>query len=173
MRSPAEIRFRVAQEAGNAWRFCFPPRLPAFERSAQPSRFAPPDQVVKALRGTDWAAQLVASAEQILKHRFCLLGYDIDLNLGVDKEIRWRRDPIHNIESGRGYFRLLPYLDAARVGDHKIVWELNRHQHLVTLAQAWKLTGRREFLDHLEKLLDSWFKQNRYGCGINWASALE
>ena len=29
------------------------------------------------------------------------------------------------------------------VGDSKIVWELNRHQWLVRLAQAWAVTGRR------------------------------
>jgi hypothetical protein len=28
----------------------------------------------------------------------------------------------------------IPFLDFAVVGDHKVTWELNRHQHLVTLA---------------------------------------
>ena len=169
MRSPAEIRFRLEQEAVNAWRFCFPPRLPPFSRARETQLFAPPSAVVDSLRGTVWAAQLIALAEQILARRFPLLGYTVEL----DRDVRWRRDPVHRIETGRRYFRFLPYLDAARVGDHKIVWELNRHQHLVVLAQAWRLTGRREFLEDLTGLLDSWFEQNPYGRGINWVSALE
>ena len=36
---------------------------------------------------------------------------------------------------------LLDYRDPALVGDSKYLWEINRHQHLVTLAQAWALTG--------------------------------
>ena len=34
----------------------------------------------------------------------------------------------------------IPYLDPLQVGDHKVVWELNRHQHLVTLAQEYNRT---------------------------------
>ncbi len=86
--------------------------------------------------GTPSAERLIEIAEGILAHRFILLGSTVD----TGREVRWRRDPIHGVESELSYFRLLPYLDAARVGDHKIIWELNRHQHLVTLAQAWTLT---------------------------------
>ena len=35
----------------------------------------------------------------------------------------------------------IKYLDFVEVGDAKITWELNRHQHLVTLAKAYRLTG--------------------------------
>jgi hypothetical protein len=168
MRSPAEIRFRLGQEAVNAWRFCFPPQLPPFNRP-EPQLFAPPGGVVDSLGNTEYAERLIGLAEQILKRRFPLLGYTVDL----DQKVHWRRDPVHNIETSRKYFRLLPYLDASRVGDHKIIWELNRQQHLVVLAQAWRLTGRREFLDDLAALLESWFDQNPYGRGMNWVSALE
>ena len=75
--------------------------------------------------------------------------------------------------SGVDYFRGMPYLDFERVGDHKVVWELNRHQHLVLLAQAWRLTGRPEFLREIEAQLEGWWGANPYGYGINWASALE
>src|SRR5262249_50989320 len=62
---------------------------------------------------------------------------------------------------------------ASRVGDHKVIWELNRHQHLVVLAQAFRLTGRREFVEEIEIQLHSWLDSNPYLRGINWASALE
>lgn len=173
MRSLAEIRFRLEQEAVNAWRYCFPPKPPVFERTGDRGLFPAPAKAAAALRDTGWSRQLIAQGERILRRQFAFLGYCVDLGAESNQEIRWRRDPVHHIETGRKYFRLLRYLDASRVGDHKIIWELNRHQHLVVLAQAWKLTGRREFLDGLAQLLGSWFEQNPYARGINWASALE
>jgi hypothetical protein len=64
-------------------------------------------------------------------------------------------------------------LDSAVVGDHKVIWELNRHQYLVAMAQAWRFTERREFPDGIEALLASWHAANPPWRGINWCSALE
>ena len=36
-------------------------------------------------------------------------------------------------------------LDFRVVGDSKVTWELNRHQHLVTLAKAYRVTGDRSY----------------------------
>src|SRR5581483_6251926 len=88
-------------------------------------------------------------------------------------EIRWRRDYAHGVESGTAYFRRIPYLDFSTVGDHKFIWELNRHQHLVLLAQAFLLSGRPELTSEIFIQLESWFDQNPFQRGINWASALE
>ena len=76
------------------------------------------------------ARELIAIADSILKHRFPILGVTIE----TGPEIDWRRDYLHKISSGTPYFRSVPYLDFSRVGDHKVVWELNRHQHLLLLA---------------------------------------
>ena len=84
----------------------------------------------------------------------------------VGPRIRWRRDYARGIETDLRYFRRIPYLDASRAGDHKIIWELNRHQHLVALAQAGNL-------DEIRAQLESWLDQNPFHRGINWASALE
>ncbi len=59
------------------------------------------------------------------------------------------------------------------VGDIKYLWEPNRHLHLVTLAQAHALTGRKVYLETLQEHLDSWFLACPYGYGPNWASSLE
>ena len=59
------------------------------------------------------------------------------------------------------------------MGDHKVIWELNRHQHLTLLAQAFRLTGRREYLDEAFRQMESWLDANPFLRGINWASALE
>ncbi|MGA7237187.1 MAG: alginate lyase family protein [Bryobacteraceae bacterium] len=125
--------------------------------------------VAASLAGTTHAAEVVRLAEGVLARRFPLLGYEIETGPKID----WRCDYVSGKSSGVDYFRGVPYLDFERVGDHKVVWELNRHQHLVLLAQAWRLTGRPEFLRDIEAQLEGWWGENPYGYGINWASALE
>jgi hypothetical protein len=125
--------------------------------------------VAAALRGTEYAAFIELMARTVLSHRTPILGTTVD----TGPIIRWRRDYQHDKESGTQYFRRVPYLDFAAVGDHKFVWELNRHQQLVLLAQAYVLTGAEEFAHEIFRQLESWLEQNPFQRGINWASALE
>ena len=167
-RSPAEIRFRLRQELTNLRLRARPPRLPA--TTIAPIQALPdPLDTAARLQATPFAAECLSLAEEILRHRFPLLG----ITLRTDQEIRWRRDYASGVESRAIYFRRIPYLNAAKAGDHKSIWELNRHQHLVVLAQAHLLSGRQDFLDEIVRQLESWFAQNPYQCGINWSSALE
>jgi hypothetical protein len=108
-------------------------------------------------------------AEEIRGHRFHVLGTTID----TGPEIRWRRDYTRGIETDLAYFRRIPFLDTARAGDHKIIWELSRHQHLVVLAQAYLLSGDWENVDEICAQLESWIAGNPFHRGTNWASALE
>jgi hypothetical protein len=54
-----------------------------------------------------------------------------------------------------------------------MIWELNRHQHLIVLAQAHLLTGESRYLDEIHAQLESWIQGNPFHRGTNWASALE
>ena len=170
MRSFREIWFRLRQEAANATALARPPVLPARLGEHAPSAVLPdPASFLPALRESAYARDIEHLAGMICSHRFPLFG-DV---LETGHDIRWRRDLVRNVESGTGYFRFIPYLDPARVGDHKLIWELNRHQHLVLLAKAFRLTGRRDLLDEIPKQLESWRAQNPWLRGINWTSALE
>ena len=80
-------------------------------------------------------AQTIREADEICAHRFCLLGYR-DLQYGA--EINWHLDIVHGQQAPLKPWFKINFLDFNEVGDHKIVWELNRHQHLVTLAKAWR-----------------------------------
>jgi len=170
-RSPSEIRFRVRQELTNLSLFAFPPTLPSktVAPSPIPSSLPDPADVANQLKSTPFAVECINIAKEILAHRFPLLG----VTLSTGPEIAWRRDYGAGVETGTAYFRRIPYLDAAQAGDHKIIWELNRHQHLVLLAQAHLISGRRDFLDEITRQLESWFEQNPFQRGINWCSALE
>jgi heparinase II/III-like protein len=116
------------------------------------------------------ARDIVLRAEQALAHRFDLLGYE---NLKYEAEIDWHLDIVHGKRAPRKPWFTVKYLDFDEVGDAKITWELNRHQHLVTLAKAYRITGDARFGNEIVVEWKQWHAENRYPIGINWASSLE
>src|SRR6266849_9461821 len=115
-------------------------------------------------------AQIVERAERICQHRFDLLGYE-ELDYGAD--IDWHCDRVHGKRAPRKLWFKIPYLDFAEVGDSKVTWELNRHQHFVTLAKAYRLTGDETFVREMLRQWQHWHSENPYPVGINWTSGLE
>ncbi|TMG78331.1 MAG: heparinase [Betaproteobacteria bacterium] len=115
-------------------------------------------------------APYLAAAERRAGGRLAVFSL-AELDLGTPP--RWNRDPKTGIEGPLAYGKLLDYRDPDLVGDIKYLWEPNRHLHLVTLAQAYALSGRREYQDALIEQLDSWFIACPYARGPNWSSALE
>lgn len=69
--------------------------------------------------------------------------------------------------------KTLDYRKESLVGDIKYLWEPARHLELVTLAQAWHLSGDRRYLDGSRQLVESWIDQCPYPLGAHWASSLE
>ena len=108
-------------------------------------------------------------AERILEGRFDLLGYR-DLALGHPPD--WHRDAVHGRRAPRGFWTSIPYLDPA-IGDHKVIWEVNRHQHFAALGTAYWLTRRRSFRDVFLAHLEDWLRENPPLDGVNWTSMLE
>lgn len=116
------------------------------------------------------AEDTLREADQICEHRFDLLGY-ADLDYG--REIDWHLDAVHGKRAPLLPWFKIDFLNFAAVGDHKVTWELNRHQHLVTLAKAWCLSGEKRYIKELTVQWYSWQRTNPYPIGINWASSLE
>ena len=114
--------------------------------------------------------EAVERAERICQHRFDLLGYE-DVHYGP--QIDWHFDAVHAKRAACRPWFLVPYLDYDQVGDAKVVWELNRHQHLVALAKAYRFTDEARYAEELFRQWYDWQAQNRYPLGINWASSLE
>ena len=134
MRSLPEIQFRLRQEIANIAFWLRPPQL--HQTGPQASGLPPVQPVIDALRGSALAAEIESIAREILNGKLLIFGESIE----VDRQIRWRRDYRHGKESGLQYLRRVPYLNFDVVGDHKWIWEPNRHQRLITLAQAFQET---------------------------------
>jgi hypothetical protein len=54
-----------------------------------------------------------------------------------------------------------------------VIWELNRHQWLVRLGQAYRLSRAERYAETFAERIEAWFAANPPGLGINWASSLE
>jgi hypothetical protein len=118
----------------------------------------------------DETEQLVATAEKITnEHRWPLLGFG-EKEFGA--HLNWHRDPI----SGR-IWPLDYHADITLWhndgSDIRVLWELNRLGHLITLGRAAAVTNREEFNEEILIQLESWREQNPVGLGANWSCAME
>ncbi|HEV3215920.1 MAG TPA: alginate lyase family protein [Vicinamibacterales bacterium] len=113
---------------------------------------------------------VVAAAADHLQGRFDLLGYRA---LWFGEPIDWHLDPVWARRSPRVHWSRLDPLDPESVGDSKIVWELNRHQWLVRLAQAYAFTGEERYAEACLSAIDGWLDANPPRVGVNWSSSLE
>jgi heparinase II/III-like protein len=111
----------------------------------------------------------VTRAERILIGLYDLLGYRA---VPAGRDPNWHSDPIHGRQAPRAYWADVPFLDPA-AGDHKIIWELNRHQHWLILGRAQALSGDYRFYRCFVAQLQSWLQANPPLVGTNWASMLE
>ena len=109
------------------------------------------------------------SADAVLAGRYDLLGYrGVDAGSPPD----WHRDPVHGRVAPMSFWDAVPYLDPA-CGDHKVTWELNRHQHFLALGRAHALTGDRRYYREFVTQITDWIRHNPPLIGTNWASMLE
>src|SRR5687768_12275781 len=144
--TPAEIPFRVARTLKN-----HAERWLAWADGERP----PADLTrlgkawICARPGVD-TAPYVATADRIAAGKldvFALQAAD------VGTPPRWNRDPKTGIEAPLTFGMLLDYRNPLLVGDYRYLWEVNRHGHLVTLAQAYSLTGEPRYATTIQRHL--------------------
>jgi len=112
----------------------------------------------------------VRQADRIMAGEIPLLGLGW---LQVGSPPDWTRDPISGLRAPALPWSRIDFLDPASVGDSKAVWELNRHQYLLTVAQAYRLTGDTGYRTHVWDAIRFWIEGNPLGYGVNWSSSLE
>jgi hypothetical protein len=115
-------------------------------------------------------AELIASADRIVdSHSWPLLGFGEKC---FGKEIQWTRDPLSDHVWPLDYHRDLQLIRADG-SDVRVLWELNRLSHFITLARAYALTNDERYSAEFCSQLRSWDEQNPYGRGANWTCAME
>lgn len=86
--------------------------------------------------------------------------------------VEWNRDPRSGYLWPLDYHRDLKLMRTDG-SDIRIVWELNRLGHFLTLGHAYQLTKDERFTTAFVDQLRSWYEQNPYGRGPNWQCAME
>jgi hypothetical protein len=110
------------------------------------------------------------AADQLCQQKFQFFGQSFQYSGSID----WGADPV----SGRPWpMKFYSQVDIfggdTGAGDVKFVWELNRHQFLVTLGKAYCLTGDEQYATKGLEMMTDWITTNPYKMGINWTSGLE
>src|SRR5262245_26925353 len=115
-------------------------------------------------------ARLLNDAQRIrAEHRWALLGFGLK---SFGEEIDWNRDPLSGFQWPLDYHKDVQ-LFRNDGSDARVVWELNRLSHLITLARAYVVTGDEGFAGEVFHQISSWRVQNPLARGVNWNCAME
>ena len=123
----------------------------------------------------DIHALILRQANQIIEHRFNLLGSgEVDLGPVIDwhadfkSGYRWPLIYYHLIEMGitKGEY-LHDKIDV------KVPWELSRLQHLVLLGQAYWVSGNERYTTEFVEQITHWTAANPPEMGVNWVCSME
>jgi len=117
-----------------------------------------------------WCRRLQQHADRIAAHRLSFLGVR-DHYLG--DPIDWNRDHASGRAAPLRFAAGIDYRDFRVTGDAKLVWEINRHHHLVVLARAYRASGDIHYAEEAVAQIESWLQQCPFGIGMNWRSPLE
>ena len=96
---------------------------------------------------------ITGAAEQACNKRFDLLGYR-DLSFG--DPVDWHLDAVSGRRAPLVPWSRLDPLDATALGDSKVTWELNRHQWLVGLGCAYRLSGDERYAAAVVGFIGEW-----------------
>lgn len=133
--------------------------LPAPELARLQHRYFPTETV-----------RLIEDARRIAaEHAWPLLGFGVR-HFGAD--IDWRRDLLSGVRWPLDYHGDVN-LFRGDGSDARVVWEVNRLGHLITLGRAYALTDDESFAVEFFAQVEGWRAQNPVGRGVNWSCAME
>lgn len=119
----------------------------------------------------DETEKLLADAGRIAnEHCWPLLGFG-EKCFGSG-EIDWNLDPLSGVDWPLAYFADID-LRRNDGSDARVLWELNRLAHLVTLGRAYAVTGDEKLSAEFFCQVVSWRLQNPVARGVNWNCAME
>jgi len=125
------------------------------------------------------ADEVIRRSEDILNHRFSLLGRTYDNSeLKNNKSSEYVPIPWH-CDHGFGYMwsKDVWYRHSRKNvpdgTDIKLPWELSRCQHFILLGEAYNMTGDERYAREYCNQIVDWIKNNPVRYGPNWALTME
>ena len=117
-------------------------------------------------------AAVRAAADDAVRGRVLLFGH-LPATNAENGVIEWQRD----WQSGRTWESGMPSSQIP-IGrepgmDPRIAWELGRGHELVTLGQAYVLTGESAYALEVLRRIESFIQANPVGRGVQWASTMD
>ncbi|HEX8151249.1 MAG TPA: alginate lyase family protein [Pyrinomonadaceae bacterium] len=114
-------------------------------------------------------AGLEDEAREVAAHRWPLLGYGVR---EFDATVDWLREPASGVRWPLGFHGDVR-LVRGDGSDVRLLWELNRLGHLLTLGRAYAAGGGEGLAEEFFAQVEGWAGQNPAGRGPNWACAME
>lgn len=112
----------------------------------------------------------IKNAELIITKKIPIFGYD---GIFFGSPVCWHFDALSGKKAAKKFWTDIKFLDYEETGDHKVIWELNRHQYLQNLGKAYWITGDEKYTREWINQINDWMDSNPPKIGINWASSLE
>jgi hypothetical protein len=135
---------------------------------------APDEPSIIARAVAELDPEVVASfskqTDHIREGSLALLGFGL---LRTGNPPNWHRDASSGRVAPRKHWSQIPFLDRRIVGDHKVLWEVNRHQYLYAPTLMWLIKQNRSDFELVQNHLASWLHENPDKIGANWSSSLE
>ncbi len=118
-----------------------------------------------------WKELAVEKADAILEGRLTWFHYH---SFKVGNPPNWFLNPFdHSILANPNkHWTDLSDFDL-NTGDIKIIWEPSRFDWVIDLARAYRVSGRKEYLNTLNQWLIDWSQQNPLNTGPNWKCGQE
>jgi len=110
--------------------------------------------------------QCILEADQILRNKYSFFALE---NEYLGDSINWNFDYKNNLAFPLRY----PFFGSRsfrKAGDIKYAFEINKHQELVRLSEAYIMTGDASYTDKLVQNVNSWMQQCPYMYSVNWSS---
>lgn len=113
---------------------------------------------------------LFAVADAACRNELSLFGRTFTYSDKID----WQSDPVTGWHWPLLYReRMNSFVGSTRPVDLIFFWELNRHQHFITLGIAYWLTGEQRYVSAFISQIKNWIKINPIRHGMNWYYPLE
>lgn len=121
-------------------------------------------------KNIDIRENILKEAEQILEHKFDILGSG-EVNLG--KKIKWNEDFKSGFVWKNQFYMDIKIVDLNNNADIKVPWELSRFQYLFTLGKAYWITNDKKYYLECKEEIEDWITENPVYMSVNWTCAMD